>query len=197
LRDTMPIQQLSHTLMPAADYNIVLIGYRGAGKTSVARELSARLGWPWYDSDTEIERAAGKSIAEIFATGGEALFRDWESRVIEQLGVRRGVIIATGGGAILRAENRAMLTRAGRFVWLQADPETIHARLQADATTAARRPNLTRLGELEEIRTLLAEREPIYAALAELRLNADANTAAELAETIAAALTRSTTTEAT
>lgn len=183
--------------MPAADYNIVLIGYRGTGKTSVARELAARLGWLWYDADAEIERAAGKSIAEIFATGGEAVFRDWESRVIEQLSVRRGVIIATGGGAILRAENRAALTRAGRFVWLQADPETIHARLQADATTAARRPNLTRLGELEEIRTLLAEREPIYAALAELRLNADTNTAAELAETIAAALTRSTTTEAT
>ena len=125
--------------MFASDANIVLIGYRGTGKTSVARELATRLDRPWFDADEELERTAGKSIAEIFAEGGEPAFRDWESLVVTRLAEQRGVILATGGGAILRAENRAALARHGRMVWLQASPETIHARIQADAATAARR----------------------------------------------------------
>jgi shikimate kinase len=173
--------------MPVADFNIVLIGYRGTGKTSVARELAARLGWPWFDADEEIERAAGKSIAEIFAASGEATFRDWETQVIDQLSAKHGAILATGGGAILRESNRVALARHGRFVWLRTSAETIHARLRNDATTAARRPSLTGLSEMEEIRALLGKREPIYAELAKLTLDTESKSVAELASEIIAA----------
>jgi len=174
--------------MTASDANIVLIGYRGVGKTSVARELSARLDRPWFDADEEVERVAGHTIAEIFAAEGEAAFRDWESQIIARLAERRGAILSTGGGAILRAENCEALSRHGRVVWLQAEPETIHARIQADAVTAARRPSLTRLGELDEIRALLAARGPIYAALAEVTIDTEGKTVAALADEIVAAL---------
>ncbi len=174
--------------MPGVSENIVLIGYRGTGKTSVAAALAARLGRPWFDADTEIERSEEKTIAEIFSAGGEEAFRDAESRAIERLSNEKGVIIATGGGAILREANRAALARHGRFVWLQAAPETIHARIQADTTTAARRPSLTRLGELDEIRSLLEKRGPIYQSLAELTLNTEAKSVADLAKEIILAL---------
>ncbi len=174
--------------MSTSDSNIVLIGYRGVGKTSVARELAARLDRPWFDADEELERAAGTTIAEIFAAGGEAAFRDWESRIIVQLAEQRGAILATGGGAILRPENREALLRHGRLVWLQAEAETIHARIKADAVTAARRPSLTRLGELDEIRALLAVRGPIYAELAEVVVDTEGKTVAALADEIVAAL---------
>lgn len=174
--------------MSAGDPNIVLIGYRGTGKTSVARELAARLDRPWFDADEELERAAGKTIAEIFAEGGEPAFRDWESRIIAELAARRGVILATGGGAILRPENREALAKQGRIVWLQASPETIHTRIQSDAATVARRPNLTRLGELDEIRTLLAARGPIYSELAEVAVDTESKSVPALADEILAAL---------
>jgi shikimate kinase len=168
--------------------NLVLIGYRGTGKTSLARVLATRLARPWCDADVEIERGAGKTIAEIFADGGEPAFRDWESRIIAVLSARRNTIIATGGGAILRPANRAALAEHGRFVWLTAFPETIHARIQADSATAARRPSLTRLGELDEIRALLAERGPIYAALAEVAIDTEGKSPAELADEVITAL---------
>ncbi len=173
--------------MSATPANIVLIGYRGTGKTSVARELAARLGRPWLDADQELERAAGKTIAAIFADGGESVFRDWEERIITRLGAMDGVVIATGGGAVLRASNRQALARHGRFVWLQASPEAIHARLQADAATTAQRPSLTRLGELDEIRELLAQRAPIYASLAEATVDTERKGVSELADEIIAA----------
>jgi shikimate kinase len=174
--------------MPSRDANLVLIGYRGVGKTSVACELADRLNRDWFDADVVLEHTAGKTIAQIFAEGGEPAFRDWEGRIIEQLAKHRGAIIATGGGAILRETNRKALARNGRFVWLQASPETIHARIQADAATAARRPSLTRLGELDEIRALLAERGPIYAELAEATIDTEGKSVAELADEILAAL---------
>lgn len=168
--------------------NLVLIGYRGTGKTSLARELAAMLARSWCDADDEIERAAGRTIAEIFADGGEPGFRDWEARIIAELSARRNTIIATGGGAILRPANRVALAEHGRFVWLTATAETIHARIQADAATAARRPSLTKLGELDEIRALLAERGPIYAALAEVTLDTEGKSPAQLAEEVIASL---------
>ncbi|MDZ4782347.1 MAG: shikimate kinase [Planctomycetia bacterium] len=183
--------------MPAADFNIVLIGYRGTGKTSVARKLAAQVGWPWFDSDVEIERAAKKTIAEIFAQDREPAFRDWETQAIEKLSERHGAILATGGGAILRASNRQALARHGRFVWLHATAETIQDRLRIDVTTAARRPSLTGMSELDEIRTLLAERSPIYAALAELTVDTEAKSIEVLASEIVAAWNLPIATEAT
>jgi shikimate kinase len=142
--------------------NLVLIGYRATGKTTLARGLAQRLGWEWVDADVEIEHRAGKSIARIFAENGEPAFRDLEAEVIADLCARQRLVIAAGGGAPLREESRRAMRKAGQVVWLTAAPETILARMTGDATTADRRPNLTNRPPLEEITQLLGRREPIY-----------------------------------
>jgi shikimate kinase len=91
--------------------NLALIGYRGTGKTTVARLLAARLGWQWFDADVELERQAGKTIKQIFAEGGEAAFRDWEEKIVAQLTAQSNLVIALGGGAILRPQSRATARR--------------------------------------------------------------------------------------
>src|SRR5581483_8371820 len=130
---------------------IFLIGYRGTGKSTVARELARQLAWQWVDADALLEQRHGRSIAQIFADEGETGFRDKESAILDELCARREQVIATGGGVVLRAENRARLKAAGLSVWLTADADTIWQRLQMDTTTAGRRPALT-VGGLEEVK---------------------------------------------
>lgn len=142
--------------------NIVLIGYRATGKTTLARLLADRLGWHWVDLDVEIERRAGKSISQIFAQDGETVFRDWETKVVADYCGQDRWVIAAGGGAPLREDNRRAMRQGGKVIWLTASPETIYRRMTTDPTTGARRPNLTALGGLEEIVHLLQQREPIY-----------------------------------
>lgn len=144
---------------------IHLIGYRGTGKTTVGRLVAAALGWPFTDVDDVIEATAGRSIAAIFAAEGEAGFRDRESAALRELAADR-LVLATGGGAILRPENRDRLQSSGLTVWLTAPVEVIWERLQTDPTTADRRPNLTAAGGAEEVRAVLAAREPLYRATA-------------------------------
>jgi len=141
---------------------ITLIGYRGSGKSSVAPRLAERLGWDWIDADAELELRAGRTIREIFASDGEPEFRRLEHEVIADLAQNPKLVIAAGGGAILREDNRAILMASGPVVWLQADIETLLGRIQGDATTAARRPNLTAAGGRSEVEQLLAIREPLY-----------------------------------
>jgi len=95
--------------------NLILIGYRATGKTTLARLLAGRLGWEWIDADVEIERRAGKSIAEIFADDGQTAFRDLEAEVIADLCKKERLVLAAGGGAPLRPENRAFLYNRIRF----------------------------------------------------------------------------------
>jgi shikimate kinase len=140
---------------------VLLIGYRGTGKSTVARLLAQRLGWDWLDADAVLEERAGRSIRDLFAAEGEAGFRAREAALLEELCRCQRHVIATGGGVILREENRRRLRAAGPVVWLVADPETIWQRLQADAATAQRRPPLT-VGGLAEVRELLQVREPLY-----------------------------------
>jgi shikimate kinase len=168
--------------------NIFLIGYRGSGKTTVAQALAHRLGWAWIDADAELERRAGKSIQQIFSDAGEGAFRDLESAVVADLALLDEQVVALGGGAVLRDENRKALAGRGKIVWLQASPETLHARISADPTTAGRRPNLTGQGGLDEIRQLLAAREPIYSTCADLVIAAEVASPDEIARQIAAAL---------
>jgi shikimate kinase len=152
---------------------LILIGHRATGKTTVGRLLAAQLGWIFADVDEYIESTFGGSIAEIFAAEGEAGFRNRESIALSALCGQNRRVIATGGGAILRSENRSLLRSAGFVAWLTAGPETIWARLQSDPTTAARRPNLTSVGGLEEVRALLAAREALYRETADFVANAD------------------------
>ncbi len=166
---------------------LILIGHRATGKTTVGRLLAARLGWQFADVDEHIEAAFGGSIAQIFAIEGEAGFRLREATALEALCGRERHVIATGGGAILRAENRMRLRSSGYVAWLTAPPETIWARIQDDPTTAARRPNLTASGGLEEVRTLLAARELLYREAAHFIVDADVPSPEAVAAAIFAA----------
>lgn len=168
--------------------NLKLIGYRGTGKTTVARQLALALGWDWVDADVEVELRAGRSITAIFADSGEAAFRDLESQVLADLVTRDRTVLALGGGVVLRPENRARLVEGGPVVWLRADPETILARIEADATTAGRRPQLTSRGGLDEVRQLLAQREPWYRQCASLEVDTRGKSPAEIAAEIVAEL---------
>jgi shikimate kinase len=165
--------------MPTPE-NLVLIGYRGTGKTTVAQQLALRLGWDWCDSDVEVELRAGKSIAAQFADEGEPAFRDREAQVIAALVTRDRTVIAAGGGVVLRPDNRRALEQAGAVVWLTAEIETIAARIAADVSTAARRPNLLTGGE-QEIRQLLAERMPLYDQAATIRVATDGRAPGDIA----------------
>ncbi|HEY2784233.1 MAG TPA: shikimate kinase AroL [Fimbriiglobus sp.] len=166
---------------------IVLVGYRGAGKTTVGPRLAERLGWAFADCDDLVERAAGRTVAEIFRDEGEAGFRLRESAALEDLCRPERVVIATGGGAVLREANREAMKRAGFVVWLTAPAETIHRRLAADPATSTRRPALT-TGGWSEIAALLAVREPLYRSVADLILETGERSPDELATDILAAL---------
>jgi shikimate kinase len=162
----------------------VLIGYRGTGKTTIAQELAARLGWDWVDADDVIELRAGKSISAIFADEGQDAFRDSEAIVVTELCSRPRVVIALGGGAVMREANRHALRQCREIVWLKATPRTIEERLAGDPSTSSRRPNLTHAGGRQEIERLLAERTPIYRACATLEVDTEGKAPAEIAEEI-------------
>jgi len=140
--------------------NIVLVGFMGTGKTTVARLLADRLGYRAVDTDDEIVRRAGKTIAEIFAAEGEAWFRDLETQVLRDILAGDGQVVATGGGAVLREENRRLMLSAGWVVALAADPETLAARLARPAEAGVR-PLLA--GDAgERVRALMEARKHAY-----------------------------------
>ncbi|NOY28719.1 MAG: shikimate kinase [Planctomycetes bacterium] len=164
--------------------SIALIGYRGTGKTTVAQLLASRWDYDWVDADVEIELQAGKSITEIFDESGEETFRDLEAEVVAKLCQRERTVVALGGGAILRQENRKCLASCSSVVWLKASPEVIAERLLGDPTTSARRPNLTNHGGRTEIDNLLRQREPIYRTCATLEVDTDNRSPAEIVDEI-------------
>jgi len=145
---------------------IVLVGLMGAGKTKVGRRLAARLGLPFFDSDQEIEAAAGETIEEIFANRGEQLFRDGERRVIARLLGQPPHVLATGGGAFMDAATRALIGRRGVSLWLRADLDVLVARV----SRRSNRP-LLKAGDTRAILAQLMERRhPVYA-LADLTVD--------------------------
>lgn len=150
--------------------NITLIGYRGSGKSSIGKRLAAHLWFDFVDTDTLLTERAGKTIRDLFEAEGEQGFRERESTIIREVAVRDKLVIAAGGGAILRPENVAALKSNGKIIWLRASAETLHARIQADTATTDNRPNLTAAGGLEEVRTLLEQRNPLYQAAADATL---------------------------
>jgi len=165
---------------------LFLIGYRGSGKTTVGRIVAERLGWAFLDADAVLEKRFGQTIREIFAAEGEAGFREKEAAILAELCQRADTVIATGGGIVLREENRRLLKRHGFVTWLTADPATLLARIQADRTTAGRRPNLAG-GGLAEVEQLLAVREPLYRACADVVVPVAALSPEQAADAILAA----------
>jgi shikimate kinase len=151
--------------------NLILIGYRCTGKSSVGRKLSELLHAPFCDTDFLIELNAGKSIRQMVEEEGWPFFREREKDVVRQLAEVQGGVIATGGGVVLDGENRAVLKKAGVCVWLVADVETILGRMEADAATAGQRPPLSDKDVRREVTEGLAEREPLYRDLADVSVN--------------------------
>ena len=164
---------------------ITLIGYRGTGKSTLASPLAQRLGWDWIDADVELERRAGRSIQNIFATDGEPEFRRLERELLAELLQRDRLVIAAGGGAIMNEATRAEMKSAGPVVWLQASADAIERRLATDPTTGQRRPNLTSTGGRAEIERLLALREPLYRECATIVLDSENISIAEMVDVIA------------
>lgn len=161
--------------------NIVLIGYRGTGKSSVAAVLAERLGWPRVSTDAEIVARAKQPIPEIVNAFGWEHFRDLESAVCRDIAGQDSVIIDTGGGIILRAQNVQALKSNGRLFWLTAEVPTIEARIGGDT----QRPALTSAKSfLEEIAEVLEERRPQYLAAADHVIPTDRRSVIQVAEAI-------------
>ena len=152
-------RDLSTIRASVADQSIVLVGLMGAGKTTVGRRLAERLGLPFIDADLEIERAAGKTIPEIFADHGEVYFRDGERRVISRLLDSGPQVLATGGGAFMNPETRKLIARRGLSVWLRADLPLLMKRVRRRSN----RPLLDTTDPEAVMRQLIDERYPVYA----------------------------------
>lgn len=146
--------------------NIFLTGFSGTGKTTVGRGVARRMGWVYVDTDEEIARATGRTIADVFSKDGEAQFRRLESRCLADVCGRERQVVSTGGGIVTRARNRDLMARSGLVVCLEATPETIFERLSeqnASAETAEVRPLLQGTDPAERIRALKAKRQHHYA----------------------------------
>lgn len=165
--------------MPSAQH-ITLIGFSGAGKSTVAKLLAERLGWDAIDSDALIAGQHGKTVPAIFAEEGEMAFRKLEAEAFAALAGRERVVIAAGGGATLLDETRRSIAEAGLIVCLEALPETVAGRL---AASDEERPLLKEANPLSRIRRMKAQRAALYA-LADLTVNTDALTPAEAAAQI-------------
>ncbi|MDB5507501.1 MAG: Shikimate kinase [Devosia sp.] len=138
---------------------LVLVGMMGAGKTTVGRKLATRLGRRFIDSDDEIEKAAGMKIPEIFASRGEAEFRAGEQRVIARLLKEDDLVLASGGGAFVNAETRALIRASAVSVFITAEFEILFNRV----SRRGNRPLLKTPNPRETLKQLIAERTPIYA----------------------------------
>jgi shikimate kinase len=135
-----------------------LVGMPGCGKSTVGRHLARQLGLRFVDSDTEIEKRIGMPIRDHFAAHGEAAFRDVEQAVIDELSAQRDIVLATGGGAVLRPSNRDALHSRSHVFYLRNTPEELHRRLRHDQ----QRPLLQVADPLQRLRDLYRERDPLY-----------------------------------
>jgi shikimate kinase len=164
----------------------VLIGLMGVGKSSVGHEVAAKLGRPFVDTDLEVEERTGRRIAALFAAEGEAVFRRHESAVLAAaLDHRPAPVVAAGGGLVVSEANRALLARRAVVVWLHASPEVLARRVGDD-------PDRPLLGDdpVAALTRLEAERRPLYDAAADMAVDVDGHTVAEVAALVVEALGR-------
>ena len=169
--------------IPVHQRTIALVGLMGVGKSTVGRRLAKRLGLPFADGDDEIEAAAGMTVSEIFASMGEGEFRAGEARVMRRLLEGPRLVLATGGGAMLNLETRALMKTHAVTVWMRADLEVIAQRVQRRDT----RPLLRGKDPLETLRTLAEARYPVYGE-ADLTVDVAGGAHAEAVEAIVQAL---------
>ncbi|MFM2080637.1 MAG: hypothetical protein RLZZ124_271 [Cyanobacteriota bacterium] len=139
--------------------NLYLVGMMGSGKSTAGRHLARQLGYRFLDADASLEQVAGRSIPELFASEGEQAFRDLEAAVLNQMASWHSLVVATGGGVVLRPENWGQM-RQGVVIWLDAPEELLLERLAADPTP---RPLMAAPDPSARLRELLAQRRPLYA----------------------------------
>jgi shikimate kinase len=154
-----PVRSAAAVVAGLGARSIVLVGMMGAGKSSIGRRLAGELGLPFVDADTEIEAAAGMTIPEIFETHGEPYFRSGESRVIARLLESGPQVLASGGGAFINPQTRALIRASGVSVWLKADLDVLLRRIRRRSD----RPLLKTEDPEQALRRLIDERYPIYA----------------------------------
>lgn len=154
--------------------SIILAGFMGCGKSTVGRLLAEATARRFVDMDTYIEAEASCTVSEIFEREGEAGFRRREHAACVTLGGETGLVVATGGGAVLREDNVRALKQRGVVVWLKVRPETVLSRLEGDTT----RPLLQRADKADAVHALMAERAPLYACAADIAVDADGDAAA-------------------
>jgi shikimate kinase len=164
--------------------NLFLIGPMGAGKTTVGKQLAHVLGMEFIDSDLEIQRRTGVDIPTIFEFEGEEGFRKRERSIIEELTALEGVVLATGGGAVLEEQNRRLLSSRGFVVYLQCTPEQQYERTYRDRN----RPLLQTDDPLARLKSLMEQREPYYLQTADLVIVSDRRNALSVAREIQAKL---------
>ncbi len=153
--------------------SIYLIGPRASGKTTLAREIAAHMNLSARDTDEQLEWEQGKSIQDLVALYGWEHFRDLEEQILADISGSRGLVVATGGGIVLRKNNREVLKSPENLtVYLAADANMVLQRLARDPNTG-QRPALSSLPQEEEVRGTLAEREPLYRECADVVLSAD------------------------
>ncbi len=163
--------------------NVVLIGYRGTGKSTVGKIVAARLGCILVSTDAEIAKSTGQTIPQIVEQHGWEHFRDIESTICQELAGRDGLVIDTGGGAILRPQNVEVLKRTGKLFWLTASVETIAKRIGSDT----QRPSLTGTKSfVDEIQDVLRERLPKYQAAADETIETEGKSVTQVADEILA-----------
>lgn len=160
--------------------HIFLIGFMGAGKSSIAKELQEQLQRPVIEMDERIVREQGMSINDIFAQFGEERFRDIESALVDTIGNEEASIVSCGGGAVLREKNRVRMKETGTIVYLTAEPETIYERVK-DSTD---RPILNENMSVEHIRGLMEKRRALYEDAADVSISTDGKTTAEICQEI-------------
>lgn len=163
----VPVRMRCYNPLVNAKNNIYLVGMPGAGKTTVGRQLARRMQRSFIDADHEIEARTGVRIPLTFDIEGEQGFRDRESKVIAELAAESNLIVATGGGAVLRPQNRAALKQGGTVVYLHAAPRLLYERTRLDPN----RPLLQVADPMSKIEELFAQRDPLYREVADIVVN--------------------------
>jgi shikimate kinase len=164
--------------------SILLIGYRGSGKSTVGVALAKKLGRPFFDTDQQIIHAQGQTIRAIFEQRGEPSFRDLETQTLQALVNGPPAVIACGGGITLRPENQQLLRQIGTSIWLRAPAEELFRRINDDAISHDHRPPLTDHAGIAEVEHLLAVREATYAAAAAWTVDVAGRTVETIVEEI-------------
>jgi len=164
--------------------NIYLTGYRCTGKTSIAALLAEHLNRDAVDSDDMLVEDAGSPVSEIVALNGWDVFREMEKATMERISRMDGVVVSTGGGAILNNDNVTCMKKTGVVIWLKATPETIHNRMAGDGKTEAQRPSLTKKGLYDEIEDVLRQRAPLYEQAMDFAVDTDNRDITEIRDII-------------